>query len=201
MPMPTIQKAEIHKLHPTQLTVGMIEVADKKKHLLALKPHEQEAFMEAHPIPAVVGPAGRLYITDHHHLGRAAFDAGVASGYFSVEDELDTLSEQQFWEEMEKNKWVHPLDANGIRHLYSFIPKHLEKLVDDVYRSLAGYVRIAGGYEKTPTAFAEFVWADFFRRSIAVEDLEAHFHGAVEKAMILAQSEEAASLPGYKKRL
>jgi hypothetical protein len=74
----------------------------------------------------------------------------------------------------------------------------LEKLVDDPYRSLAGYVRDAGAYEKTPTAFAEFVWADFFRRSIAVEDLKTDFHAAVQRAVTLAKGKLALGLPGSK---
>lgn len=56
--MAKLREALIHDLHPTQITVGMIEVHDKKKHLAALSAAEQKAFMQAHPIPAVVGPAG-----------------------------------------------------------------------------------------------------------------------------------------------
>jgi hypothetical protein len=196
--MPKIREFLIHELHPTQLTVGMIEVLDKKKHLVSLTQKEQQAFMQAHPIPAVVGPAGKLYITDHHHLGRAALEAGVASGFFLVEADLSNYGLEDFWKEMDRNLWVHPLDEHGVRHYYPAIPYHLEKLVDDPYRSLAGYVRDAGGYLKTPTAFAEFVWADFFRRSIAVEDLKADFHAAVQSAVTLATGELAKGLPGFK---
>jgi hypothetical protein len=196
--MQDLNESEIQKLHPTQLTVGMIEVHDKKKHLASLRPAEQKEFMRAHPIPAVRGPEGRLFITDHHHLGRAALDAGVETGFFQVEADLTRRDMDAFWLEMDKNKWVHPLDENGVRHYCSSIPKHLDALVDDVYRSLAGYVRNAGGYEKTPTAFAEFVWADFFRRSIAIEDVKADFPAAVKKATPLAQSELAKGMPGYK---
>jgi hypothetical protein len=197
--MATIHESLIHELHPTQLTVGMIEVMDKKHHLKLLKPGDQRAFMQAHPIPAVFGPAKKLYITDHHHLGRAAYEAGVVNGFFLVEADLSNCAtEEAFWTEMDKNRWVHPLDENGVRHYYSSIPHHLERLIDDPYRSLAGYVRNAGGYEKTPTAFAEFVWADFFRRSIAVEHLKSDFKAAVQCAIDLAKSQDARTLPGYK---
>lgn len=195
--MSKIREALIHQLHPTQLTVGMIEVQDKKKHLASLNAKEQQAFMQAHPIPAVDGPGGKLYITDHHHLGRAALEAGVTTGYFMVEADLSAFQPDEFWLEMDKHLWVHPLDEQGVRHYFSAIPHHLEKLLDDPYRSLAGYVREAGGYEKTPTAFAEFVWADFYRRSIAIEDLRADFHGAVKRAIALASSKLAHGLPGF----
>jgi len=196
--MSTIHESPIHKLRPTQMTVGMIEVHDKQKHLASLRPAEQRDFMRAHPIPAVAGLGGVLFITDHHHLGRAALEAGVISGFFEVEAELSDRDNATFWIEMDKNRWVHPLDENGIRHYFSAIPHHLEQLVDDVYRSVAGYVRSAGGYEKTPTAFAEFVWADFFRRSIPIEDVRADFSAAVRAAIPLAHSEAAVGMPGFR---
>jgi hypothetical protein len=198
--MPKIQEATLKELHPTQLTVGFIVVQDKRKHLASMSTSDQRAFMKDHPIPAVLGPQGRLYITDHHHLGRAAFDAGVASAFFSVEGDLSKCSVEAFWKEMNDNLWVHPLDENGVRHFYATIPESLNKLVDDVYRSLAGYVRDAKGFDKTPTAFAEFVWADFFRRNIPVETVRSDFASAVHAGISLAQSKFAKSIPGYNAR-
>jgi hypothetical protein len=195
--MSKVHESPIQKLRPTQLTVGMIEVNDKKKHLVGLKTTEQKNFMRSHPIPAVVGTTGLLFITDHHHLGRAALEAGVKTGFFEVEADFSQFDIATFWIEMDKNRWVHPVDENGTRHYFSAIPHHLDKLIDDVYRSLAGYVRNAGGFDKTPTAFAEFVWADFFRRSIPVEDVRADFAAAVRTAMPLAQSEAAKGMPGF----
>jgi hypothetical protein len=195
--MPKIQEAALKDLHTTQLTVGLIVVQDKKKHLQEMSSSDQRSFMKAHPMPAVVGPQGRLYITDHHHLGRAALDAAVPSAFLEIEEDYSKCSIETFWKEMNDNQWVHPLDANGIRHLYNTIPDSLGKLVDDVYRSLAGYVRDKGGYDKTPTAFAEFVWADFFRRNIAVETLHADFSMAVHAGISLAQSKIAKNIPGF----
>jgi hypothetical protein len=196
--MPKLEESIIENLHPTQLTVGMIEVEDKRKRLASLKPQEQRDFMQAHPIPAVKGPQGTLFITDHHHLGRAALLAGVKTGFFLTEADFSSSGMDEFWKQMDKNLWVHPLDQNGIRHLYSAIPEHLNELIDDVYRSVAGYVRDAGGYDKTPTAFAEFVWADFFRRSIPVELVHGNFHAAVQSGVPLAQSKLAKGMPGFK---
>lgn len=193
----TIQESPVHKLHPTQLTVGMIEVNDKARHLSKLSKDERREFLHARPIPAVIGPEGRLYITDHHHLGRAMLDAGIESGFFEVDADLSKLAPDAFWTEMNKRSWVHPLDEHGVRHRYVSIPKHLEDLVDDIYRSLAGYVREGGGYEKSLAPFAEFVWADFFRRHIAIEDLKADFKTAVDAALALAHGDHAHGMPGY----
>jgi hypothetical protein len=193
-----IQEAVIQDLHPTQITVGVIEVQDKGMHLASLTPEEQKEFMKAHPMPAVIGPQGKLYITDHHHLALGAIKAGIATGFFLLEADFSSLALDHFWNELNENLWVHPLDQNGVRHYYSKIPEQLEKLADDIYRSLAGYVRDAGGYEKTPTAFAEFIWADFFRRTIPVEDVTADFKAAVRTALPLSRSPLAKGIQGFK---
>ncbi len=195
--MSKIQEAAIEGLRPTQITVGKIEVEDKRKSLAALNAHKRAEFMEAHPIPAVLGPHHELYITDHHHLARAALEAGVGRGFFTIEADLHGLSMTEFWKQMNEQLWVHPLDENGVRHHYAAIPQHLKGLVDDVYRSLAGYVRDAGGYEKTRTAFAEFIWADYFRRSVPIEDVLDNFHAAVATARVLARSPLAKGAPGF----
>jgi len=196
--MPKLQHAPIISLCPTQLTVGFLEVDAKKKKLQALSPKDQVAFLAAHPMPVVLGPGQRMYITDHHHLARAAYDLKIQQACFEVEDDLSALAQDIFWIHMDKESWVHPLDQHGVRHRYESIPKSLDKLVDDVYRSVAGFVRDAGGYDKTHTAFAEFIWADFFRRNIAIEDVLENFAGAVQQGQLLARSPIAKRIPGYK---
>jgi len=185
-------------LCPTQITVGMIEVRDKQQQLAALESAEQEELLRAHPMPAVVGPRGKLYITDHHHLGRAAVEAGVGRVFCEIEVDFSAHDPPGFWKEMEESSWVHPLDENGVRHIYSRLPARLAQMVDDAYRSLAAYVRNAGGYDKTGKAYAEFVWADFFRRNVAVEIVTGDFGAAVRAALPLAKSHRAKSLPGFK---
>ena len=102
----------------------------------------------------------------------------------------------QFWPKMNDDQWVHPIDQNGKLCGFEAIPNHLTELRDDPYRSLAGYVRIAGGYDKTPTAFAEFVWADFFRSRVTIGPTRADFNAAVQRALVLARGKDAAGLPG-----
>jgi len=196
--MSKLQREPIKSLCPTQLTIGFLEVAVKRQHLTALSPKDQSAFLEAHPMPAVIGPGKKLYITDHHHLGRAALEAKVDRSFVEVQEDFSSLGMDKFWAAMEAQSWVHPLDEHGVRHRYESIPSGLEKLVDDVYRSLAGFVRDAGGYDKTPTAFAEFIWADFFRRNIAIEDVTENFMDTVKRGGKLARSPLAKRIPGFK---
>jgi hypothetical protein len=198
MPKPKFRRAPLTALCPTQLTVGMLEVEVKRKHLAALSPEDLEAFLEAHPMPVVIGPAGKLYITDHHHLARAALAAKIDQACFEVEADFSSLKLDDFWVRMDKNSWVHPLDQHGVRHRYYCIPGRLDQMVDDPYRSLAGFVRDAGGFVKTHGAFIEFIWADYFRRNIAIEDVEADFPKAVRQAKRLAKKPLAKRIPGYK---
>ena len=197
--MAKLHEVEIHRLRPTQITVGMIEVHDKRDKLLSLKKSEQQEFLEAHAMPAVWGPDGKLYITDHHHLGRACDEAGVETAFFLVEDDFSNLPIAQFWPKMAAAHWAHPIDQIGKPRPFEDLPDHLQKLVDDPYRSLAGYVRDAGGYEKTPTAVAEVLGADCFRPRVAIGPTRPDFHTSVDQAMKIAASPDAAHLPGYKK--
>jgi hypothetical protein len=75
-------------------------------------------------------------------------------------------------------------------------------------------VRSRYGYGKSPHAFAEFLWADFFRIRIVIDNwiLKDKLRGAdvlisnlpedqkkdiIDEAMHLARSPEAAGMPGY----
>jgi hypothetical protein len=192
-----LHECAVDHLHPTQITVGMIEVHDKQKRVQALGHHERQEYLAEHPIPAVFGPEGKLYITDHHHLARALWEAKVETGIFWVEEDFSDLHHEAFWVEMDARRWVHPVDAAGKRLPPDALPKHINGLIDDPYRSLAGYVRNAGGFEKTPTAFAEFLWADFFRRHIRIGPTRGEFDVAVRAGLELAHGAAARHLPGY----
>ena len=55
----------------------------------------------------------------------------------------------------------------------------------------------AGGFAKDTTPFSEFLWADFLRRRIKPRLLETDFDAALEKALKIARSKDAAFLPGW----
>jgi hypothetical protein len=54
-----------------------------------------------------------------------------------------------------------------------------------------------GGYEKASTAFAEFLWADFFRTRVKIVPTREEVDKAVKQALKPAASPEASKLPGY----
>lgn len=197
IPEPVLHATKIADLRPTQLTVGMREVQVKRQAWRARKPDAFEQFLAAHMVPAVLGPHGRKYLIDHHHLAFALCKEGVDSVFISVVGDLSKLDDDTFWKMMEFHGWTHPFDAKGRRQPFKALPKSVEGLEDDPYRSLAGELRAIGGFAKDPTPFSEFVWADFFRDKIKVESLEKDFPAALEKALKLARSPAADYLPGW----
>ena len=63
---PRLIPVPIKELRPTQITVGMREVKAKRKRWEQHK--GKEGFLGSHMIPVIVGPKGRFYVIDHHHL-------------------------------------------------------------------------------------------------------------------------------------
>src|SRR5476649_915022 len=198
--MKKLVRLELQQIHPTQITAGMLEVDEKRKHFASLPAEELKRALKALPIPAVLGRDGIHFATDHHHLARALFDAQINYAYVEVMADLSKLKGDSFWLEMANRRWVHPYDEHGILHGVAAIPSNVSGLIDDPYRSLAAFVRDAGGYLKTPEPFAEFQWADFYRTRIPMWTSESQFKAAVEQAGHLAWSPDARTLPGFKSR-
>jgi len=55
----------------------------------------------------------------------------------------------------------------------------------------------SGGWEKSPSSFAEFRWAEFFRSRIPIGNKPGDFDRAIEAALQISHSPEAKDLPGY----
>jgi hypothetical protein len=154
-------------------------------------------FLGRHMIPALLGPKGRLYVIDHHHLACALQAEGVVDVAVNVVADLSMLSKPEFWVYCDNRGWRQPFDVEGARRAYDEIPKRLYQLADDPFRSLAGELRRAGGFAKEITPFEEFTWADFLRRRIRLKLLEDDFGAALTTALKLAHSLPAGHLPGW----
>ena len=191
---------KVLELRPTQMAVGMIEVKERERDLSTKKPKKLDAYLHSHPEPAVKGPGGALYITDHHHFARALADLKIETTYCKIEEDYSNLTSGPFWDQMKLKQWVFLNDENGGGpHDPKDLPTSVEGLKDDPYRSLAGEVERTGGVKKPNDAppFFEFIWADFFRPQIKIDD--KNFEGAVDSACTLAISDTARArkLPGY----
>jgi hypothetical protein len=160
---PLLKTVAILDLRPTQMTVGMREVKAKRKHWRDESKKKGEDFLGKHMIPVILGPKHRHYIIDHHHLARALHDEGVKEVAVTDVANLSKLDQDSFWFVMENRDWTHTF-VDGRRRPYSDLPKSVDKLIDDPFRSLAGELRRAGGFAKDTTPFSEFLWADFLRR-------------------------------------
>ena len=192
-----VSRIAIADLRPTQLTVGYREVAAKRAEWRGLPKAGRAKFLDGHVVPVVVGPKGRPFVVDHHHLARALADEGRDSIFAGHLADFSALAKAEFWMVMEHRKWVYPFDADGQRQPFEAIPKSIEALADDPWRSLAGAIRDLGGYAKENEPFAEFLWADFLRRRIDPALLAGDFDAAVAAALRLAHLPAAAHLPGW----
>jgi len=194
---PVLYPVRIDNLRPTQMTVGYREVARKQRDWREMEDREGCAYLGRHMIPVVRGPKNRLWIIDNHHLARALHEEGVEDVLVRIIADLTKLQDRLFTTFMDNKNWLHPFDADGYRRDLKHIPRHVSKMADDPYRSLAGELRRAGGYAKVETPYSEFLWADFLRRHIKAEKVEKHFETAVAHALEIAHGPKAAYLPGW----
>ena len=194
---PVLHPIPISSLRPTQMTVGMREVEEKRKRWREQRGKKKSEFLGKHMVPAILGPKDRYYIVDHHHLARALHDEGEKSVLITTIADLRNLSRDEFWFVLENHSWAHAYDANGVRRSFEEMPKSVTQLKDDPFRSLAGQMRRAGAFAKDTTPFSEFLWADFLRRRLRLKAVQNDFEKAMQRALQLAKSHEADYLPGW----
>ena len=192
-----LEAVPIAELRPTQITLGFREVAQKREQWRKQVRKGRQAFLSRHPVPTVLGPKGRHYLIDKHHLARAMAEEGAERVMVEVVADLSILTKPSFWIFLDNRSWCHPYDQHGVRHEFSAIPKTLKDLSDDPFRSLASAVRRAGGFAKNTSPFSEFLWADFLRNRMRLSDVERDFADAVAAALDIARSKDADCLPGW----
>ena len=199
--MKTRQK--ILKLKPTQFAIGMLEVEEKIALVRSYGRKQLRAFIDDNPVPVVVGPGGDLFIIDHHHFLAVCYHVGIKKVRVQVVKDLSrsSLSYAQFWKWMFRTRNAYPFCqfGEGPRKAI-YLPKDIRGLADDPYRSLAWFVRKAGGFENSERNFAEFKWANFFRRRRLLDRYGPDgMSRALVTAVSLAQTSAAKRLPGFGK--
>lgn len=221
-----LYQLRVADLHPTQCGVGMDEVNARVESMRKKSHDDLLAYLITRPVPIVIGNTDKYYLTDHHHLARAVWEvahgkneAGIDESNARVAVEViynwAVLKDYNFWKTMHDNRWLYLFDHMGGGPLQpSALPAHVKDLRNDPYRGLAWYVRTHFGYNKMPADFAEFQWAQFFRMRMIldnrllknqIEDVDillakmkdADRQALIEEAIHLANSSEAAGLPGY----
>jgi hypothetical protein len=183
--------ARIEDLRPTQITVGMREVDNKRKRLREAGPNAR------HLVPVILGPGKEPFVVDHHHESLALLKEGFEEVLILITADLHRLDAASFWAFLDAKGWCHPYDAKGRRCDFGQIPQRLKGLQDDPYRSLAGELRRTGGFAKDTTPFSEFLWAQYLRNRVKETAIEDDFARALEQALELARSRDADYLPGW----
>src|SRR5881398_31224 len=113
---PILKPVPILSLRPTQMTVGLREVKEKRKRWREHKSEKKRAeLLGKHMIPVVLGPDEHHYVVDHHHLARALHDEGVEHVLVTVIGDLTMVERDAFWGVMDNKRWVYPYDAKGER--------------------------------------------------------------------------------------
>lgn len=189
----------IRALRPTQMAVGMGSVRLKRRRIETevATTKRLEKVLINRPIPVVRGPAGALFLIDHHHFGLALWQAEVDQAYVRVVDDKSNLTSKHFWQRMEADGRLYPFDEEGRRVSPDRLPRTLHALRHDPFRDLAWQIREAGGFKKSKIPYAEFRWANLFREHIEPPQDGNEARTAFKRAMKLCLSRAAKSLPGY----
>ena len=192
-----IMTVPILELRPTQITVGAREVQRKRDAWQKKTPRQETRYLARHLVPVVHGPGNALFLLDHHHLALALTREGQEEILVSTVADLAHLGADEFFHYMDKRGWLHPFDEYGRRRPVDALPKTVEGLIDDPFRSLAGELREAGGFAKESLPFAEFMWADYLRYRIDSGLVVENPQKALAQAWHLAKSSDCAFLPGW----
>ncbi len=189
----------IKLLHPTQIALGFREVALRADRIAAMKPQKLEKYMRERIAPVVIGPQGRPYLLDHHHLAKALLVAGASTELYAViRENWATLDDTEFWKRMQAKQWVYLLDEKGQGPIApATLPVSVADMRDDPYRSLAWAVRERNGYRDTGALFADLLWANFLRTRVKTPPEGDTFEKAIQEALGLVHAAAAAALPGY----
>ena len=125
---PLVQPVAILSLRPTQMTVGMREVNEKRKRWRTHKSKKRAELLGRHLIPVILGPGENHYVIDHHHLARALHEEGEKDILVSIVADLTMVDKSAFWVVLDNHRWVYPYDAKGKRSDYRDLPKKAKRL-------------------------------------------------------------------------
>lgn len=215
------------EIYPTQFSVGSRAVACKAEDKIDKKKRKAlKEYLLARFLPTVLGPRGRFYITDHHHLSTGVFRADIPHKnkvlYACITaDQSMVERESALWQYLGEHQEVWLFDNEGHPITGSDLPLGLEYMADDPYRTVSRWVRDSCGYVKegndclsaytdeqiarygapAKADFMEFLWANFFRDngvpSVSSQHTKEELEAVLSQALELAKSAKAQDLPGF----
>ena len=151
----------------------------------------------------VVGPGGKLYLTDGHHTFSAFWDAdgGVnhqLKVWVKLTDNLSKLNEVDFWTRMKSSKKVWLKDGANRAIVTGQLPQHigLASLANDPYRALVYFTRDAGYIvPDASTEFLEFYWGDWLRGKLDLSTYDLTNSASYSAAILKASQAMVALQP------
>lgn len=78
----------------------------------------------------------------------------------------------EFWRQMKENNFVYLKKQDGSEINPRDLPNRIEDLQDDPFRSFAYFFRDFGGYDKVSIPFLEFMWGDFLRKKMSLDEIK-----------------------------
>src|SRR3954470_14442779 len=154
---PILKPIPILSLRPTQMTVGVRKVNEKRKRWREHKSEKKRAeLLGKHMIPVVLGPDAHHYVVDHHHLARALHDEGVENVLVTVIGDLTMVEREAFWTVMDHKRWAYPYDAKGERRAFKDLPKSVSGLKDDRSAAWPGNCAASAALQRTSPRSANF---------------------------------------------
>ena len=182
-------RQKVLTLKPTQFAVGMLEVDEKILIVKKYGKKQRREFVDEHPVPVVVSPWGPLRRGPPSLSGGLLplrDQEGADHGHQGLKSKM---SYAQFWKWMSKSRNSYPYCQFGEGpRLALYLPRDIPPPADDPYRSLAWFVRKAGGFEGSERNYAESKWAGFFRaRRLLDRSGPRGLAQALPKAVLLAK--------------
>lgn len=167
-------KEDILNLHPTQISVGFQQVNVKADKMKQKSKDDLLEYLKSHTVPIIKGPKNKLYIIDHHHLCKAAYDNGIDRVFITILEDWSDKDDETFWQDMQDHHYVWLYDEHGseitIDKFLVLLPRTIKELKNDPFRSIAGVLRRQGVYEKDWTPYSEFKWANFLRARMVLDN-------------------------------
>ena len=152
-------------------------------------PPESGSAQAAELKTVVVGPHGRLYLTDGHHtltvLNELADGGASLPVWLRVAANFsDAADTQDFWARMADAGYVWLRDADANLITPQALPEHvaLANFQDDEYRSLVYLTRDLGYSNASVSEFAEFNWGSWLRSQGL--NLNAYTSGSLDRARV-----------------
>ena len=171
-----LYQAPVNSLIPTQLNVGLSEVATKTAGFNLDTPSNLTADLLTDVEPVVIGPGGVLYQTNGHHtflaLTNSIYGASNPNVFIDIIANFSGLTETEFFAAMESNNFLYPVDNGNLVSINPAtgapLPSSLSGLTNDPYRALEYRVlknkgAAGAGFDKTSAFFSDFIWADAYR--------------------------------------